>query len=322
MSGPRPRRTLLLVGALVATGALVSGIAMTQGGGSSTSGGAPGPGKAEGRYEQSPAPAPAEVTRFFEVMGLAFTGVLADAATFDQRVAEVAGGSCPPAELTAALDASLHRVEGTRDLVGASADLPGLPDPRRLYLRSALLYAEALWALRAGVESGDPGRAELVRQAQRLKVLSNHVYDRGTVMADPALPVIRETPDWGRQGLAPGAAPVASEGWAQTLSTFTAAARPKVAAPTHWEPSLARMAVLVDDEAVAAFAAASASTGPLRDRHEARARRLALLGEDLWRAAPERLGGELPEHPRSAFDRTGLEPQPVPGVGPGGLGSR
>jgi hypothetical protein len=304
----------LVVGALVATGALVSGIAVTQGGGTS---------EADGHYEQRPAPTPAEVTRFFEVMRLAFTGVLADAASFDGRVAEVASGGRPPAELTAALDASLRRVEGTRDLVGASSDLPGLPDPRRLYLRSALLYAEALWALRAGVESEGAGRAELVRQAQRLKMLSNHVYDRGTVMADPDLPIIRETPDWVREGLVPLAGPVVPEGWGQKLSVFTAAVRPRVAAPTHWEPSLARMAVLVDDEAVAAFSVGSTSSGSLRDLHEARARRLALLGEDLWRAAPERAGGAgLPDHPRSGFDRSGLEPRPVPGVGGGGLGSR
>lgn len=292
----------------------MSGIAMTQGGGTSGT---------DGHYELSPAPGPAEVTRFFEVMRLAFTGVLADAATFDPRVTEVASGSRPPTDLTAALDASLRRVEGTRDLVGASADLPGQPEARQLYLRSALLYAEALWALRAGVESDGPGRAELIRQAQRLKVLSNHVYDRGTVIADPKLPVIRETPNWDREGLVPGAGPVAPQGWGQTLSAFTTAARPRVAAPTPWEPSLARMAVLVDDEAAAAFAVASTSTGPLRDQHEARARRLALLGEDLWRAAPERTSGAgLPEHPRSGFDRTGLQPRPVPGVGDDGLGSR
>jgi hypothetical protein len=305
----------LVVGALVATGALVSGIAMTQGGG--------GTSDADGHYEQRPAPGPAEVTRFFEVMRLAFTGVLADAATFDERVAEVDSGSRPPAELTAALDASLRRVEGTRDLVGASADLPGLPQARQLYLRSALLYAEALWALRAGAESADPGSSELVRQARRLKVLSNRVYDRGTVWADPELPVIRETPDWQREGLLPVTGAEVGEGWGQTLSAFTAAVRPRVAAPTHYEPSLARMAVLVDDEAAAAFSAASTAFGSLRDLHEARARRLALLGEDLWGAAPEHQGGAgLPEHPRSGFDRTGLEPRPVPGVGDDGLGSR
>jgi hypothetical protein len=303
----------LVVGALVATGALVSGIVMTQGGQTS---------EADGHYEQSAAPGPAEVTRFFEVMRLAFTGVLADAATFDQRVAEVASVSRPPAELTTALDASLRRAEGTRDLVGASADLPGLPGARRLYLRSALLYIEALWALRAGVESDDPGRAELVLQAQRLKVLSNRVYDRGTVMADPDLPVIRETPNWDQEHLSAGAAPVVTEGWGQTLSAFTAAVRPRVAAPTNYEPSLARMAVLVDDEAAAAFSVASTTSGPLREAHQARARRLALLGEDLWRAAPERRGGAgLPDHPKSGFDRSGLEPRPVPGVGHE-LGSR
>jgi hypothetical protein len=74
---------------------------------------------------------------------------------------------------------------------------------------------------------------------------------------------------------------------------------------------------------VAAFSAASTTSGALRDLHEARARRLALLGEDLWGAAPERLGGKgLPDHPRSGFDRAGLEPRPVPGVGDDGLGSR
>jgi hypothetical protein len=293
----------------------VGGIAVTQGGGTNDT---------DGYYEQRPAPDPAEVTRFFEVMRLAFTGVLADAATFDQRVTEVAAGSRPPADLTAALDASLRRAEGTRDLVGASADLPGLPQARQLYLRSALLYVEALWALQAGVESADPGRAELVRQAQRLKVLSNRVYDRGTLWADPDLPVVRETPDWQREGLLPvTAAPVVGEGWGQTVNAFAATVRPRVAAPTHYEPSLARMAVLVDDEAVAAFSAASTTSGPLRDLHEARARRLALLGEDLWGAAPERRGGKgLPDHPRSGFDRAGLEPRPVPGVGDDGLGSR
>ncbi|MDQ3944028.1 MAG: hypothetical protein M3357_02500 [Actinomycetota bacterium] len=312
---PPARRTLLVVGALVATGALVSGIAMTRGGGTS---------EVAGHYEQRPGSEPADVTRFFEVMRLAFTGVLADAATFDERVAEVASGSRPPEELTAALDASLRRAEGTRDLVGASADLPGLPQARQLYLRSALLYAEALWALRAGVESDDHGRAELVVQARRLKLLSNRVYDRGTVVADPALPVIRETPDWQREGLLPGRGADVREGWGQTLSAFTAAVRPRVAPPTHYEPSLARMAVLVDDEAAAAFSVASTTTsGPLRDRHEARARRLALLGEDLWGAAPERRGGTgLPDHPRSGFDRSGLEPRPVPGIGSDGLGSR
>jgi hypothetical protein len=313
MRGGHSRRTLLVVGALVATGALVSGIATTQGG--DTSG-------ADTHSELRPAPEPAEVTRFFEVMRLAFTGVLADAATFDGRVAEVASGSRPPAELTATLDASLRRAAGTRDLVGASADVPGLPLARQLYLRSALLYAEALWALRAGVESEDPERAELVRHAQRLKVLSNRVYDRGTVWADPSLPVIRDTPSWDREGLLPVAAPVVPEGWAHTLHAFAASVRPRVAAPSDWEPSLARMAVLVDDEAVAAFSVASTTSGSVRDLHEARARRLALLGEDLWRAAPERRGGAgLPDHPPSGFDRSDLEPRPVAGVGDG-LGSR
>jgi hypothetical protein len=205
--------------------------------------------------------------------------------------------------------------------VGASADLPGIPEARQLYLRSALLYAEALWALRAGAESDDPGRAELVLQARRLKVLSNRVYDRGTVTADPELPVVRETPDWVREGLVPGAPPAVAEGWGKTLSAFTASARPRVAATTGYEPSLARMAVLVDEEAAAAFSLAAATSRPLREMHDARARRLALLGEDLWRAAPERRGAGLPDHPRSGFDRSALEPRPVPGVGDG-LGSR
>lgn len=314
MRGARPRRTLLVVGALVATGALVGGMASIQGGGTSD---------ADGRSELSPAPGPDDVTRFFEVMRLAFTGVLADAATFDQRVTEVASGSRPPAELTADLDASLRRAEGTRDLVGASADLPGRPVARRLYLRSALLYAEALWALRTGAEAADPGRADLVRQARRLKVLSNRVYDRGTLAADPALPVVRETPDWQREGLLPVSGAEVGEGWGRTLNAFTASVRPRVAEPTEDEPSLARMAVLVDDEAVAAFSAASTTSGPLRDLHEGRARRLALLGEDLWGAAPEPRGGAgLPDHPRSGFDRAGLEPRPVPGLVDGGLGSR
>ena len=308
----RPRRTLKVVGALVVTGALVGGIASTQGGGTSDP---------DGHYEQSPAPGPADVTRFFEVMRLAFTGVLADAATFDQRVTEVGSGSRPTAELTAALDASLRRAEGTRDLVGSSADLPGLPLARQLYLRSALLYTEALWTLRAGAESVDPGRADLVRQARRLKLLSNRVYDRGTLWADPALPVVRETPDWQRESLLPVSGTEVAEGWGRTLNTFTADVRSRVAAPTDHEPSLARMAVLIDDEAAAAFSAASNASGPLRDLHEGRARRLALLGEDLWAAAPERSAG-LPDHPRSGFDRAGLEPRPVPGVGDGGLGSR
>ncbi len=311
---PAPRRTLLVVGALVATGALVGGIAVSQGQGTN---------RAEGRYEVRPGADPADVTRFFEVMRLAFTGLLADAATFDQRVAEVSAASRPPAELTAALDASLHRVAGTRDLVGASADLPGLlPEAHRLYLRSALLYAEALWALRAGAESDEPARAELVLQARRLKILSNRVYDRGTFLADSDLPVIRETPDWGREGLVPTALPTVPPGWAQTLRDFVAGVRPRVADPTNYEPSLARMAVLVDDEAVSAFTAAAIVSGPLRDLHEARAHRLSLLGEDLWQAAPERRGrAGLPDHPRSGFDRAGLEPQPVPGLD-GGLGSR
>jgi hypothetical protein len=116
---------------------------------------------------------------------------------------------------------------------------------------------------------------------------------------------------------------VVVEGWGQTLNAFTAAVRPRVAAAGPYEPSLARMAVLVDDEAATAFAAASATAGPLRDLHQARARRLALLGEDLWGAAPERrTGAGLPDHPRSGFDRAGLEPRPVPGVGDDGLGSR
>lgn len=287
------------------TGALVGGVAMTGGGDS---------GDSEGSYEQSSAPDPAEVTRFFEITRLAFTGVLADAGTFDQQATEVAAGTLPQADLTAALDASLQRAAGTRDLVGASADLPGLPEARRLYLRSALLYAEALWALRAGVDSTDPGRAELVLQARRLKILSNRVYDRGTVMADPGLPVIRETPDWDREGLRPGTEPDVPAGWGRTLLDFVTEVRPRVTAPNDYEPSLARMAVLVDEEASAAFAFASITSGPLRDLHEGRARRLALLGEDLWGAAPERRPAELPDHPRSGFDRTGLDPRPVPGV--------
>jgi len=310
----RPPRALKVVGALVATGALVSGIlVMAQGGGA---------GDTDGRSGR-PGPQPADVTRFFEVMRLAFTGVLADAATFDQRVSEVASGSRPPADLTADLDASLRRAEGTRDLVGASADLPGLPQARRLYLCSALLYTEALWALRAAAGSTDPGRAELVRQGQRLKVLSNRVYDRGTLWADPGLPVVRETPDWQREGLLAGPGPEVTEGWGRTLTAFTDTVRPKVAAPTDHEPSLARMAMLVDDEAVAAFSAASSTSGSLLTLHQDRARRLALLGEDLWGVAPERRGGTgLPDHPRSGFDRAGLEPRPVPGVGDDGLGSR
>ncbi|MGH9039489.1 MAG: hypothetical protein ACRDZ3_04590 [Acidimicrobiia bacterium] len=302
----RPRRTLVVVGALVTVGALVAGMAMSVGGDGETGGTGDASEVAEARDA-------AQVTRFFDVMRLAFTGVLTDASTFDQRATEVAGGSVPPADLIAALDASLGRAAGTRDLVGSSADLAGLPDARRLYLGSALLYAEALWALRTAVSSTDPARAELVLQARRLKVLSNRVYDRGTVMADPSLPVIRETPDWEREGLRPAAAEV-PPGWGLDLRAFTAAVRPRVAAATEFEPSLARMAVLVDDEATAAYTFASTASGSLRDQHEHRARRLALLGEDLWDAAPERQAAGLPDHPRSGFDRTGLEPQPVPGV--------
>ncbi|MGH8994137.1 MAG: hypothetical protein ACRDYV_05060 [Acidimicrobiia bacterium] len=307
MRAARPRRTVVVVGALMATGALLGGVVLTQGG---------GPSGADGS-ERPTAPDATQVDRFFGVMRLAFTGVLADAGTFDQRAEEVAAGTLPPAQLTAALDASLRRAEGSRDLVGASADLPGVPQARPLYLNAALLYAEALWALRAGVESAGPGRAELVLSARRLKVLSNRVYDRGTVLADPGLPVVRETPDWAREGLLPAAPPSVAAGWGQTLGEFAAGVRARVAPPTSDEPSLARMAVLVDDEAVAAWGAASSATGALRDAHEARARRLSLLGEDLWRAAPD---GDRPDHPRSGFDRTGLDPQPVPGLDDG-LGS-
>ena len=310
----RPRRTLVVVGALVAVGALVGGMTV--------SGGQDGDGAdgTDGRSEVSESQDAARVTRFFDVMRLAFTGVLTDAGTFDQRVSEVASGSVPPADLTAALDTSLGRATGTRDLVGSSADLAGLPDARRLYLRSALLYAEALWALRTAVESSEPARAELVLQARRLKLLSNRVYDRGTAVADPRLPVIRGTPDWEREGLRPGAGAEVPPGWGRDLRDFTAEVRPRVAAATDHEPSVARMAVLVDDEATAAFTFASTASGFLRDQHESRARRLALLGEDLWAAAPERQAAGLPRpspirlrphRPRTAAHPRGRRPAGV-----------
>ena len=126
--------------------------------------------------------------------------------------------------------------------------------------------------------------------------------------------MIRETPDWEREGLRPVAAGEMAPGWGRTLRNFTAGVRADVTAPTDHEPSLARMAVLVDDEAAAAFTFASSTSGRLRDLHDHGARRRALLGEDLWEAAPERHAAGWPDHPRSGFDRTGLDPEPVPGV--------
>lgn len=308
-------------------------------------------------------------TVFRDRMGLAFTGILVDTATFSTRAGEVAAGARPTGDLLADLDASLHRAQGTRDLVGASTGLSGNPIPKDLYLRSALLYAEALRALRAAVGAQPALRSQLVIQAQRLKVLSDRVYDRGTAAyetdsTDGAAGLAlraEEVPDWGALGLAAGPplAPSASgsrapapqrsdpnrpvqaqPSWAdamvEVLETVRreagrfpglatdpapevagrgAAALTEAAKRTRVIPdpvgkrepvTLLRLAILVDAESAWAFAAADTSRG----------QDLALLAEDLWALAANQIGTP-PDlgHPHSLFDRSALEPVPVPGFG-------
>jgi hypothetical protein len=316
-------------------------------------------------------------------MRLVFTGIVTDLRTFYTRVAEVEAGSRPAEELRADLQTSLRRAEGTRDLLGSSAGLPGNPIPKDLYLRSALLYAEALRALEAALGTQGALRSELVRQARRLKLLSDRVYDRGTAAADPELAsggpdvdlrLPEEVPDWEAEGLAaapplapappgppPEEPPIRQDrpsqpfpAWMEDITPIVdtvqaqagrfpvlsrspslrtarraaaeimAAAEAARAVPDPEgmrEPAaLLRLAMLVDAEAAYAFAAASAAPPPSRGAAGAHARNLALLGEDLWGLALERLEFPegLPPHPRSDFDRTALEPRPATGLGGGG----
>lgn len=325
--------------------------------------------------------AEAEANRFSERMRLAFTGIVDDIPTFLKRAEEVEAASRPPAELAGDLEASLRRAESVRDLVGSTAGLPRNPVPKELYLRSALLYAEGLRALEVALGTDGALRGQLARQARRLKILSDRIYDRGTAIVDPdvhrgspdvEIRLPEEVPDWEAEGLAagppltaappgpPAEVPPATKdrpgqpvpAWVENISPIVETVRTEAArfpalarAPDleaarqaageiaeaaeatrpvpdpegKREPTaLLRLSMLVDAEAAYAFAAtAAAADAPelTRERADGHARNVALLAEDLWGCALERLGrpkGVRP-HPRSAFDRTALEPRPVPG---------
>ena len=81
--------------------------------------------------------------------------------------------------------------------------------------------------------------------------------------------------------------------------------------------TLLRLAILVDAESAWTFtAAALVPPGPALEAEKARGRDLALLAEDLWALAANRIGPPaVPDHPHFLFDRSPLEPVPVPGFG-------
>lgn len=154
-----------------------------------------------------------EANRFTDRMRLAFTGIVDDIPSFPKRAEEVEAAGRPPAELAADLETSLREAKGARDLVGSSSGLPRNPTPKEIYLRSALLYAAALRALEVAVGTEGALRSQLVLQANRLKVLADRVYDRGTVIIDPdgargspdvEVRLPEEVPDWEAEGLAAG----------------------------------------------------------------------------------------------------------------------